>query len=71
MKIESGIPIPKNRQSGAMLEIRTALNSMAHGDSFVWDSQTMYRHVYLAAKQVGAKVVARKLPKGGWRVWKL
>ena len=71
IEIQSDAPIPpgRYRTSGLMADLRTAISSMRIGQSFVFLRDN--RRPYLAALQIGCKVKTRKLPDGGWRVWKV
>jgi len=70
--IETGIPMPTGRLRdgyGELGILRQALLQMKPGDSFVWSKNN--KHPHLAAKQVKCKIITRKLPEGGWRIWRV
>jgi len=70
--IETGIEMPTGRLRdgyGDLGIMRQALLQMQPGDSFVWTKNN--KHPYLAAKQVRCKIISRKLPEGGWRIWRV
>lgn len=68
--ISYDVPLPPGRglATGAMGLLRTTIAGMKPGGSFVWDRDN--KHPYTAARAVGAVIVTRKLPEGGWRIWR-
>lgn len=62
--IEKNVPIPENKQTG----FTKALHKLKVGDSFVvphWvaNSCTLANHI-------GIKIMTRKCPEGGYRIWR-
>ena len=76
--IESGIPIPackqdnQSRPSGPKSELAKVLLSLEVGQSFGIDEERDYTRVraYLH-RYKSRRFVTRKLPREGWRVWRV
>ena len=68
MKIEKNIPIPPKQGKYSSLAYE-----MKEGDSVVCSSYTeterVRRAIYYTCE--GYKPITRKLPDGGWRLWKI
>ncbi len=71
IKIEQGIPMPSacDWMFSYESKFRKAIESMNVGDSFVTESQRVSNARYYINK-AGHKCITRKLPDGGFRVWK-
>jgi len=68
LEIEKNIPIPESR-SGKNIRL---LEKLGVGDSvyFNQDSTSVFRKYYNPAKRMGIKIVIRKQPDGGCRLWR-
>lgn len=62
------LPPGRGKATGDMSLLRQTIARMKPGGSFVWDRDN--KHPYHAARAVGAVIVTRKLPEGGWRIWR-
>lgn len=66
-KIEKNVPVPPQKRRGEKLEL---IKNASNGDSLVVETRgdvTMFHQ--LAKKIYGCKIVTRKVPEGGFRVW--
>lgn len=67
ISVETGIPMPIGR-GGKLSAIRSALQAMKPGDSFIWED---HKAPYDAAKQLNIKITTRKVNGEGYRVWRV
>jgi hypothetical protein len=67
--IEKGIPIPP-RYSGGRSWYKV-LAGMESGDSFAVEEENLRVAILGVAKRNGIRVVSRKVPEKGWRIWRI
>jgi hypothetical protein len=66
LPIVKGIPLPPERYN---LTLKRTLKALKIGDSFLAD-RSQQNHVHDRAKNLGIKVVMRKVDNDKWRVWR-
>jgi len=71
VKIEKGIKLPPGRCAleGQLYQLRSVLDSMQAGDSFLWKQPS--HNAYKAANQLGIKISTRKINGSGYRIWRI